>query len=371
MSNLKFSPLINRLIRQDSPEALGKPTRPFIEAAIKSYDAAAAEQWLDYYLNEHGAVQNIYFVWNWYMVQHYLKQEPNSTLQSVLQVSMAGWVGTTAGLKNNPVAQVITDGANAQIRVDGLHWSIHIIEDEKRYLVSLDTPEAQTARRNEWRSAINRAIKISDLHSFTHLLESYLAEAQLIHDIVADWAWSLLTVFVNQWGEDSLTDVLRVTEEPWVSVRYSNLKDMTQEESLQLTVEGMRGHFTGQDRAGVIQIADEPDRWVMSFDACGSGGRMRRGDPMMGSGSRLGAPYNFANIEGSFDWTWQQNGVCAYCAHCAVVNQILPIEGLGYPMRMVEYPTNANDPCRWIIYKDTNQYPPEAYTNVGKSPIKK
>jgi hypothetical protein len=366
LGNLKFSPLSNRLIRQDSPEDLGKPTRPFIEAAIQAQNAAAAEQWLDYYLNEHAAVQYIYFVWNWHMMRYYLNREPNSSLQDALAVSMASWLGTTAGLKASPVARVITQGANARLQVEGLPWDIHITEDDERYVLTLDTPTAQMARREAWRNEISAALQTSNLDEFTRLLDTYIAEARLIHDIVADWSWALLTVFVHKWGEDSLTEVLRVTEEPWVTVRYANLKEMTQEESLRLTVEGMRGHFTGQDRAGVIQIDDESDRWVMSFDACGSGGRMRRGDATVGSGSRLEAPYNFVNIEGAYDWTWQEKGVCAYCAHCAVVNQILPIEGIGHPMRMVEYPENANDPCRWIIYKNSDNYPQEAYTRVGK-----
>jgi hypothetical protein len=128
----------------------------------------------------------------------------------------------------------------------------------------------------------------------------------------------------------------------------------------------MRGHLSGPNRAGTITVTEEPDRYVLSFDACGTGGRMRRGDPLVGSGSRLEAPYHFLNVRGAYDWTWNRSGVCAYCAHCSVVNQILPIEGLGRPMRMTEYPENADDPCRWIIYKDRDSFPDQAFISVGK-----
>jgi hypothetical protein len=36
-------------------------------------------------------------------------------------------------------------------------------------------------------------------------------------------------------------------------------------------------------------------------------------------------------------------------------------------MRLTEYPENPGDPCRWIIYKDLDGFPEEAYTLVGKS----
>ena len=94
---------------------------------------------------------------------------------------------------------------------------------------------------------------------------------------------------------------------------------------------------------------------------------MRRGDPTVGSGSRLDAPYHFLNVTEAHDWTWNRKGVCAYCAHCAVVNQILPIEGLGRPMRLTQYPDKPGDPCRWLIYKDPQGFPDEAFTGVGKT----
>ena len=88
----------------------------------------------------------------------------------------------------------------------------------------------------------------------------------------------------------------------------------------------------------------------------------------MGSGSRYDAPYEFMTVEGAYDWSWNEEGVCAYCTHCSVVNQILPIEGIGRPMRLTEYPQDPGDPCRWIIYKDGREVADLAYTAVGKTP---
>ena len=196
-----------------------------------------------------------------------------------------------------------------------------------------------------------------------------LREAHLrVHDNQADWSWALLTVLQEALGEATMGEVMRATMEPWLKERYATLGSMTPEEIFELTIEGMRGHFVGPGRSGEVIVRDEPDRWVMEFDPCGTGGRMRRGDPSRGQAPRTEAPHAFATIEGAYDWTWNQPGVCTYCAHCAVVNEILPIEQHGTPMRVTDYPENPGDRCRWTVYKDPSFVPLDAFTRVGKQP---
>jgi hypothetical protein len=115
-------------------------------------------------------------------------------------------------------------------------------------------------------------------------------------------------------------------------------------------------------------VAEEDDRWILSFDPCGSGGRMRRSDPARGQTPRTEAPFSFAVTEEAHDWSWGRKGVCLYCAHCAVVNEIIPIESLGTPMRMTENPENPDDKCRWTIYKSPDAVPDWVYERVGKQP---
>ena len=365
MTSLRYSPRINRLIRQDAPEDLGQPTQVFLEAAIREGQPDEARKWLDYLLNEQAHVVGIYAVWNWYMVRYYLDRKPEAMFADLLRLSLAPWLGTTAGLVGHPVASVTADGTSGRLDVGAV--SLHLNEGIERFELTIDSSDAQASRRAQWRARAETAMAAGDVEEFRRLLDHYLrTEGWLIHDIHADWSWALLSVCAREWGEEVLDEVLRVTEEPWVTRRYAAIADMSAEESLQLTIEGMRGHFTGPGRAGHIFVTEEADRYVMSFDACGSGGRMRRGDVLVGSGSRLDAPYCFLNAVEAHDWTWNRKNVCAYCGHCAMVNQILPIENLGHPMRMVEYPEDAQDPCRWIIYKDPATYPHEAFARVGK-----
>lgn len=367
MSELRHSVLLDRLIRQDDNIRLGEPTRPFLEAAVASGDEEEAQRWLNYYLHEQAVVSTLYGVWDWYLVRYYLDRRGDADWETLITSSMAPWLGTTAGLKDQRAASVHTEGQDVRLSVDGLPWEIVLVEEGEHFNLTLGEPAEQARRRDESRRALDSAIRAHDLAQFRTVLDARLIEARLIHDILADWAWALLSVIAREWGEENLDEVLRVTEAPWVTPRYAKLADMTIEDSLQLTIEGMRGHFSGPEREGTISVVEEEDRFVLAFDACGSGGRMRRGDSTVGSGSRLDAPYHFLNISGAYDWTWNRSGVCAYCAHCAVVNQILPIEGLGHPMRMTLYPERPEDPCRWVLYKDPKRFPDEAYTSVGKT----
>jgi hypothetical protein len=247
-------------------------------------------------------------------------------------------------------------------------FACHVTEGETRYHLTLGPFAEQDRRWSGRRRDVEMAVQQGDQGRVQRLLDEQLGDERLVHDLYGDWAWALLSVIGRTWGEAILGEVLRVTEEPWLASRYEKLPRLTLEESLHLAVEGMRGHFAGPGRSGRLDVVEEPERYVMSFDPCGSGGRMRRGDPVTRNGSRLEPPYAFLAIQDAYPWTWNRKGVCAYCAHCAMVMQLLPIEKTGRPMRMVEYPDNPAEPCRWVIYKRPDGFPDAAYTSVGQQP---
>ena len=72
MDALRYSPTIKRLIRQDPPEQLGRPTRLFLEQAVREGRVDDARQWLDYLALEVGGIHYLLSAWCWYMVRYYL-----------------------------------------------------------------------------------------------------------------------------------------------------------------------------------------------------------------------------------------------------------------------------------------------------------
>ena len=367
MAVLRYSPTIKRLIRQDSPEELGRPTRLHLEEAVREGRAEEARQWLDYLIAEVAGIHYLLSAWSWYMVRYTLEREGEGAWHALLEESMAPWLGTTAGLLGEPVAAVVTEGHNGRLTVPGLpSEGVYVTEGEKRFHMTLGSPAEQEARRSAMRSEMDAAIGAGDMAAFTRVLDAWRIEDRFIHDVLSDWTWALMTVLGRRWGEASLGEIQRATEEPWVTVRYAAIRDISPEESLQLSVEAHRGHFAGRSREGAVTVIDESDRYVIQLDQCGSGGRMVQGDPVVGNGSRIDPPYNFMMIEGAYDWTWGIRGVGAYCSHCAIVNQILPIEWLGRPMRGTAFSDRADLPCKWFIYKRPDAIPDRTFTEVGK-----
>jgi hypothetical protein len=66
----------------------------------------------------------------------------------------------------------------------------------------------------------------------------------------------------------------------------------------------------------------------------------------------------------------RRSGVCLHCAHCCQLQQRAPIERLGFPLRVIDPPTQGQTPatCTWSIYKDPSKVPDDAYTRVGFDP---
>lgn len=362
---LRYSPTIKRMIRQDSPEQLGRPTRPFLEAALREQRLADAKQWLDYLLAEAGGIHYLLGTWSWYMVQALLGGE-REQWAGLVRETVAPWLTTTAGFINLGAASAQVDGLSARLFAAGMPTDFHLIEGERRYLVTVGPEADQAEQRTAWQQQILRAAEAGNEAAWTTALDALRLQDRLIHDILSDWTWALMTAIVARRGEQHLGEIQRQTEEPWVTVRYAAMADMSPEDSLQLSVEAHRGHFAGPLRDGSVTVRDEPGRWVIQLDQCGSGARMVQGDAVVGTPSRYEPPYNFARIAGAYDWTWGVPGVGAYCSHCAVVNQIIPIERLGRPMRGTAFSDRPESPCQWFIYKEPFAAPDEAFAQVGK-----
>jgi hypothetical protein len=122
--------------------------------------------------------------------------------------------------------------------------------------------------------------------------------------------------------------------------------------------EATRGHLSGPARDGEFMIDEEPDRWVVRFQPCGSGGRAMQSVP----------PARAVTAD-EHDWAWNTRGVCLYCAHCCQLQQRAPIDRLGFPLRVIDPPVRGRRAvCTWSIYKDRHAIPDIAYTSVGFDP---
>ena len=214
------------------------------------------------------------------------------------------------------------------------------------------------------------------LAAFDDLRESW----RQLHDRWVDFISAQLALVDRRFGEDAIERCYRSILEPYLQERYApfDLRERSWDETvfrnLYLSFEAMRGHLCGPDREGEIGFEEHDDRYVLSFDPCGSGNRGQRGDPVEGTPSRMEPPYAFGVTREKHDWAWNEQGVCHYCAHCCFALELWPAEQWGHPVRVVDsplYPAETAGPeprqCTWTIYKSIEAIPAEAYARIGRT----
>lgn len=193
----------------------------------------------------------------------------------------------------------------------------------------------------------------------------FIPEGKGLHDLFCDWIWDMLTKTAERHGEKAAYELCRATQETWMMRRtWKGLLKMSVEERVYVNAEVMRSHRGGPKQDGSIEIIEEKDRYSIKMDPCGSGGRMRRGDPVDGTPSRLGPPYNFGVTKKAYPWSWGRINVPYYCIHCAI-NEILPIEWGGYPLWVTGYSDDASKPCYWHFHKKPELIPDEYFSRLG------
>jgi hypothetical protein len=208
------------------------------------------------------------------------------------------------------------------------------------------------------------ALQQGEREAAVNWLNAMRLEFKNPHEILVAWVQDLLSYCAATWGEDSVLETMLHTHQSIWGDRYAAWDQMTPWEKVALTVEGMRGgHFSGARRRGDVLVAEEEDRFVISFDPCGSGGVLRRGDPETGRG-----PYPITahgtNQEPHL-WTWQKTGVHWYCSHCAMAMEWLPGRKRGHPLRPLDHTLDHNAPCVWYVYKDETQTREYHYPRTG------
>ena len=212
---------------------------------------------------------------------------------------------------------------------------------------------------------VSEAIDDGRLADAKKLSRAALDETKSLHDLMCDWVWDLLSQIGRRHGENEMHEMLRTSQAGWMMRRtWSGFLKLSVKKRVELTAEIMRSHRCGPGQDGEIDVVDEGDRFAIVMDPCGSGGRMRRGDPENNTPSRLGPPYNFAVTEEAHDWSWNEKGVPYYCLHCCL-NEKLAAEFGGHPLWVTGYDADASKPCAWYFYKSAEAIPEHYYTRIG------
>ena len=190
-------------------------------------------------------------------------------------------------------------------------------------------------------------------------LESLFATWRRIHDRWRDLLSAAIDLGVELLGEERLGELWAAIQKDEIEgyKRYDPAK-RPWAESFDAVVEvafsGMHGHMCGPKFDGEIGVVEDEDKVELRFSPCGSGGRIRDED-------------RFGVTSEEHDWSWNKKGVCYYCVHCCVLQQLTPIDNFGAPVRVIEPPTEPGDSCSWTVYRSLDGIPDDAFEAVGRS----
>lgn len=192
---------------------------------------------------------------------------------------------------------------------------------------------------------VRDAVKKGDVNSACKLIEYGASENRMMHDSAVSFAEMGLS-HIASFGEEEVEKLFRSRYTPqvkdWLAATPGNM------ETLYRCVEYQRGHF------GQCTIKEEADRYVVTYDPCGSGGRLRR-TRAVGLAKK------------AYPWTWNMAGIPYYCTHCSIMMEIVPIELRGYPLRITVPSDDPKGPCVHLFYKKPELIPEKYFARVGKT----
>jgi hypothetical protein len=307
------SPTLGRPLRQDGIATLGISTQTLAEAALEQGHWDLALELAEYYRGELGRMNEILFIW----------------LTDILDDRLA-----KAGTTESGMGDVILRGFR---RFD---------------------PGAGDLIR------VKAAIGAHDAPGAAAALELMRVRWAAQHDGLVTWICEVLTEIADRFGEDAVRASVTLAHEHIWRPRYATWGQMTPEERLQLSVEGMRGgHLSGPRHRGDVGLIDEGDRYVMELDPCGSCGVLRRGDPDSGR-----PPHAIRGNQEPHPWTQFRTGMSWYSVHSMIALEHIQMLDGEPPLRPLEDCDLPDRPCRWFIYKDVTRPRAIHYERQGFTP---
>ena len=206
------------------------------------------------------------------------------------------------------------------------------------------------------------AIEAGDLEQAKALCEAMKHEWRFLHDMMVDGIAASMTL-----GQGALR---RGGGRRVAALGHGALLEAQRERDRQARPQGDRASCSpprgartrpaAPDRSPAPSTIEEDDEKVtFRMNPCGSGQRLWR----MG---RYEGEDGHAVMEEEHDWAYNRKGFPIYCTHCTFMNEILPIQWIGYPVYPSDPPGDFDrDPCTWYWYKDPADIPDRHWERYG------
>jgi hypothetical protein len=335
-SALVHNETLDRLIRTGGWADLAEGTPRLIERALAAEDHATAAALIDFFKGE---------------------------MRVVFDIDEQWFRDTRRYLTDNGMTEADLDAAHASIRDTLAPYQTNVHQPRQQVWAAVET--ALACARD---GTLPEAACLAALADATGLWRD-------LHDGEVDQLSGLFHLVTARKSETALREMYEGwVIGDWFAKRYQRFdaSRIDWETASWLLVylgfEGHHGHLSGTARDGSIAFVEDAEKITLSFAPCGSGGRSMAGEARDGMPA-LGSPaIGWPELQGRHDFTWNETGICAYCAHCCILHENLPIAAFGYPVRVTTPPVaplSGESRCSWTIYKNLRDIPEAAYTRVG------
>ena len=211
-----------------------------------------------------------------------------------------------------------------------------------------------------WEQA-KAAIDDGDADRAKELIDAAATRWRGLQDYSINWITSLLSFVGRELGEAAVERSLRAAGDDFIRERRiasSPWASLPAETRAAAIAASMVANF------GACEVSEDNEKITLSF-RCGTGGRLIDEGKYAGIGDDDG----YLVLRERAGRTFMRDELPVYCAHCAVNNEMLPIEW-GEPPTTVEHPPRApGEPCVHHIYRDMADVPPEVYVRLGMDPV--
>jgi hypothetical protein len=214
------------------------------------------------------------------------------------------------------------------------------------------------------RPTMDRAIEAMDrgeIDEARRLCEEMKHEWRALHDLMVEGIAGLISFVAERLGEDAVADAWRYGNERTWRDDVQKIASYPRKEIVRALAATWRAHSTSGTghHPGAFTITEDDDKFTFSMNPCGSGQRLvRRG--------RYDGPNGFKSTERAHPWSYGREGFPMYCTHCAFMNEVQPIEWIGFPIYPSDPPDDyGRDPCVWYWYKDPAAIPARHWERYG------
>ena len=214
------------------------------------------------------------------------------------------------------------------------------------------------------RPTMDRAIEAidnGDTETARRLCEAMKHEWRALHDLMVEGIAGLISYIAESQGESAVEDAWRYGNERTWKDDVEKIVSYPRREIVKALAATWRAHSTSGvgPKPGAFTITEDHEKFTFSMNPCGSGQRLvQRG--------KYEGETGFRTTDEAHTWSYGRKDFPLYCTHCAFMNEVQPIEWLGFPIYPSDPPDDyGKDPCVWYWYKDPADIPARHWERHG------